>query len=181
MTAWGDLIDAGYSRVLGLAIEGIPYAFLETRLLTTADVDIASPSGVGIVRGALRVRESDAISSELDRVAGLARGRSVDFVLALDVLAANSVTLFRQPTLRAKLTADLDGTATTVTVDSTTGWDTRGPFISVASASTTTARRRRPFRTASGPWLGGRTTIPAARPAATALPPTRRCTGAGGW
>jgi hypothetical protein len=128
MTAWGDLIDAGYSRVLGLAIEGIPYAFLETRLLTTADVDIASPSGVGIVRGALRVRESDAISSELDRVAGLARGRSVDFVLALDVLAANSVTLFRQPTLRAKLTADLDGTATTVTVDSTTGWDTKGSF-----------------------------------------------------
>jgi len=128
MTAWGDLIDAGYSRVLGLAIEGIPYAFLETRLLTTADVDIASPSGVGIVRGALRVRESDAISSELDRVAGLARGRSVDFVLALDVLAANSVTLFRQPTKRAKLTADLDGTATTVTVDSTTGWDTKGSF-----------------------------------------------------
>jgi hypothetical protein len=128
MTAWGDLIDAGYSRVLGLAIEGIPYAFLETRLLTTADVDIASPSGVVIVRGALRVRESDAISSELDRVAGLARGRSVDFVLALDVLAANSVTLFRQPTLRAKLTADLDGTATTVTVDSTTGWDTKGSF-----------------------------------------------------
>jgi len=128
MTAWGDLIDAGYSRVLGLAIEGIPYAFLETRLLTTADVDIASPSGSAVVRGALRVRESDAISSELDRVAGLARGRSVDFVLALDVLAANSVTLFRQPTKRAKLTADLDGTATTVTVDSTTGWDTKGSF-----------------------------------------------------
>jgi hypothetical protein len=128
MTAWGDLIDAGYSRVLGLAIEGIPYAFLETRLLTTADVNIASPSDVVVVRGALRVRESDAISSELDRVAGLARGRSVDFVLALDVLAANSVTLFRQPTLRAKLTADLDGTATTVTVDSTTGWDTKGSF-----------------------------------------------------
>jgi hypothetical protein len=128
MTAWGDLIDAGYSRVLGLAIEGIPYAFLETRLLTTADVDIASPSGSVVVRGALRLRESDAISSELDRVAGLARGRSVDFVLALDVLAANSVTLFRQPTLRAKLTADLDGTATTVTVDSTTGWDVKGSF-----------------------------------------------------
>jgi hypothetical protein len=128
MTAWGDLIDAGYSRVLGLAIEGVPYAFLETRLLTTADVDIASPSGVSIVRGALRVRESDAISSELDRVAGLARGRSVDFVLALDVLAANSVTLFRQPTKRAKLTGDLDGTATTVTVDSTTGWDVKGSF-----------------------------------------------------
>jgi hypothetical protein len=91
-------------------------------------VNIASPSDAVVVRGALRVRESDAISSELDRVAGLARGRSVDFVLALDVLAANSVTLFRQPTLRAKLTADLDGTSTTVTVDSTTGWDTKGSF-----------------------------------------------------
>jgi len=128
MTAWGDLIDAGYSRVLGLAIEGIPYAFLETRLLTTADVDIASPSDSAVVPGALRVRESDAISSELDRVTGLARGRSVDFVLALDVLATANVVLFRQPTKRAKLTADLDGTSTTVAVDSTIGWDTKGAF-----------------------------------------------------
>ena len=127
MTAWGDLIDAGYSRVLGLAVEGIPYAFLETQLLTTADVPCAA-SDVATVYGALRVRDSDAISSELDRVTGLARGRSVDFVLALDVLAANSVTLFRQPTLRAKLTSDLDGTATTVSVDSTYGWPSKGSF-----------------------------------------------------
>jgi hypothetical protein len=129
MTAWGDLIDAGYSRVLGLAVEGIPYAFLETRLLTTADVDIAAPAGVAaVLRGALRVRDSDAISSELDRVTGLAGGRAVDFVLALDVLAAENVVLFKQPTLRTKLTADLDGTATTVQVESTTGWPSKASF-----------------------------------------------------
>jgi hypothetical protein len=129
MTAWGDLIDGGYSRVLGLAVEGIPYAFLETRLMTTADVDIAAPAGVeAVLRGALRVRDSDAISSELDRVTGLAGGRAVDFVLALDVLAAESVVLFKQPTLRTKLTADLDGTATTVQVESTTGWPSKASF-----------------------------------------------------
>jgi hypothetical protein len=129
MTAWGDLIDAGYSRVLGLAVEGIPYAFLETRLMTTADVDIAAPAGVeAVLRGALRVRDSDAISSELDRVTGLAGGRAVDFVLALDVLAAENVVLFKQPTLRTKLTADLDGTATTVQVESTTGWPSKASF-----------------------------------------------------
>lgn len=122
MSTWSELISAGYSRVFGLLIEGIPYAFLETRLMTTADNDIGAPAGYTPVRGALRVRESDSISRELDRVTGLGRGRALDLVLALDVLGDIGAQLFQTPSLRARLTADADGTATTFNVDDTAGF-----------------------------------------------------------
>lgn len=122
MSTWSELIDAGYSRVFGALVEGIPYAFLETRLMTTADDDIAVPADYTAARGALRVRESDSISKELDRVTGLGRGRALDLVLALDVLGDIGAELFRTPSLRARLTADADGTATTFNVDDTTGF-----------------------------------------------------------
>lgn len=122
MSTWSELIDAGYSRVFGVLVEGIPYAFLETRLMTTADDDIAVPADYTAARGALRVRESDSISKELDRVTGLGRGRALDLVLALDVLGDIGAELFRTPSLRARLTADADGTATTFNVDDTTGF-----------------------------------------------------------
>jgi hypothetical protein len=122
MSTWSELIDAGYSRVFGVLVEGIPYAFLETRLMTTADDDIAVPADYTAARGALRVRESDSISKELDRITGLGRGRALDLVLALDVLGDIGAELFRTPSLRARLTADADGTATTFNVDDTTGF-----------------------------------------------------------
>ena len=122
MSTWSELIDAGYSRVFGVLVEGIPYAFLETRLMTTADDNIAVPADYTAARGALRVRESDSISKELDRITGLGRGRALDLVLALDVLGDIGAELFRTPSLRARLTADADGTATTFNVDDTTGF-----------------------------------------------------------
>ena len=122
MSTWGELIDAGYARVLGVTVEGIPYAFLETRLLTTGDVDISVPVDYVSARGALRVRESDQVSRELDRVTGLGRGRALDLVFALDALGSVATELFRQPSLKARLTADVNGTATTFPVDDTTGF-----------------------------------------------------------
>lgn len=129
MTAWGDLIDNGYRRILGVTIEGIPYAFLETLLLKTDDSAIVAPAPLTTVRGALRVRDSDAISQELDRQSGLGRGRALDLVLALDVLrTANLESLFRVPSLRARVTSDVNGVATTFPVDSTSGWPASGSF-----------------------------------------------------
>lgn len=122
MSTWSELIDAGYSRAFGVLVEGIPYAFLETRLMTTADDDIDVPLDYTAARGALRVRDSDSVSKELDRVTGLGRGRALDLVLALDVLGDIGAELFRTPSLRAQLTADADGAATTFTVDDTTGF-----------------------------------------------------------
>lgn len=129
MTAWGDLIDNGYRRILGVTIEGIPYAFLETLLLKTDDEAISAPAPLTTVRGALRVRDSDAISQELDRQSGLGRGRALDLVLALDVLrTANLESLFRVPSLRARVTSDVNGVATTFPVDTTAGWPASGSF-----------------------------------------------------
>jgi len=122
MSTWNELLDAGYTRSFGVLVEGIPYAFLETRLQTTADDDIDVPVDYTAARGALRVRESDSVSKELDRVTGLGRGRALDIVLALDVLGDIGAELFRTPSLRARLTADADGTATTFDVDDTTGF-----------------------------------------------------------
>lgn len=122
MSTWNELLDAGYTRSFGVLVEGIPYAFLETRLQTTADDDIDVPIDYTAARGALRVRESDSVSKELDRVTGLGRGRALDIVLALDVLGDIGAELFRTPSLRARLTADADGTATTFDVDDTTGF-----------------------------------------------------------
>lgn len=122
MSTWSELIDAGYSRAFGVLVEGIPYAFLETRLMTTADDDIDVPLDYTAARGALRVRDSDSVSKELDRVTGLGRGRALDLVLALDVLGDIGAELFRTPSLRAQLTADADGATTTFAVDDTTGF-----------------------------------------------------------
>lgn len=122
MTAWGELIDAGYRRILGVTVEGIPYAFLEARTLKTDDQLLAAGSPYTTVR-ALRVRDSDVIQHELDRRTGLGRGRALDVVLALDVLAdAGVASLFQTPSLRTKLTADVNGTATTFPVEDTTGF-----------------------------------------------------------
>jgi hypothetical protein len=128
MSTWSELIDAGYSRMFGVAIEGIPYAFLETQLLTTLDEPIAVPSGYTSAPASLRVRESDRISRELDRVTGLGRGRSLDLVFALDALAVVGAELFQTPSVRAQLTADADGTQTTFAVNSTTGFPASGSF-----------------------------------------------------
>ena len=128
MSTWSELIDAGYSRILGVTIEGIPFAFLETQLLTTADEPVAVPAGYTSAPSSLRVRDSDRISKELDRVTGLGRGRSLDLVFALDALAVVGAELFRTPSLRARLTADADGTQTTFAVDSTTGFAASGSF-----------------------------------------------------
>lgn len=129
MTAWGDLIDNGYRRVLGVTIEGLPFAFLETLLLKTDDEAIFAPAPLTTVRGALRVRDSDAISQELDRQSGLGRGRALDLVLALDVLKTASLEeLFRVPSRRARVTSDVNGVASTFPVDTTASWPASGSF-----------------------------------------------------
>ena len=122
MSTWSELIDAGYSRAFGVLIEGIPFAFLETRLMATDDNDIAVPVDYTSAPGALRVRDSDTVSKELDRVTGLGRGRALDLVFALDVLGDIGAELFRTPSLRAQLTADADGSTTTFAVDDTAGF-----------------------------------------------------------
>ena len=58
MSTWGELLEAGYSRVLGCTIEGIPYAFIETRLKTTSDSDIGVPADYTSAPASLRVRDA---------------------------------------------------------------------------------------------------------------------------
>ena len=128
MSTWGELIEAGYSRVFGVTIEGIPFAFIETKLLTTEDEEIDAPAGYSLAPSALRVRGSDKISKELDRQTGLGRGRALDLVFALDALQAAQIDLFRTPTARAKLTVDATGTATSFTVEDTAGFSNQGGF-----------------------------------------------------
>ena len=125
MSTWGELLEAGYSRVLGCTIEGIPYAFLETRLRTTSDSEIGVPADYTSAPASLRVRDSDTISRELDRVTGLGRGRALDLVFALDALGTIGGELFRTPSLRARLTSDANGTTTTFNVDDTSGFSGR--------------------------------------------------------
>jgi hypothetical protein len=131
MSTWEELIAAGYTRVIGAWIEGIPADFVEARMFTTADVP-ASPSQDSSVVPCLRVSDGEAISAELDRSSGLARGRSVEIGLDLATLGTVSALsrLFATPTLRARLTTTVSSpTTTTFNVTSTTGWPSgKGSF-----------------------------------------------------
>lgn len=131
MSTWAELQAAGYRRVLGVQIEGIAVDFLEVPLLTTADELAAASSGRTEVVPALRISDAESVSSELGRWSGVASGRALELGLDRAVLAeyADTVDLFRRPTLRAVLSATVSNpAATTFSVVSTTGWPSAGAF-----------------------------------------------------
>lgn len=132
MSTWAELLTSGYRRVFGIQIEGIPVDFMEANFLTSADVPMTASTGRLSVSTALRLNDSESISAELDRLEGVARGRSLTIQLDLSVLAFNTDTsnLFRVPTINAILTETVsDPAATVFTVDSTTDWDASGSFF----------------------------------------------------
>lgn len=130
MSTWAQLLAAGYRRVLGVEIEGIPVSFIEVELLQTDDT-FAQSGTFGSVVPALRIGDAESVSSELGRWSGVASGRALELSLDRAVLAEYPVTadLFRRPTKRALLTTTVSSPATTTfLVDDTTGWPSTGGF-----------------------------------------------------
>ena len=129
MSTWAELRAAGYRRILGVQIEGIPADFVEADILTTGGNRLTASTGRDAVVPALRIGEGESLSAELDRWTGVARGRALSLSLDLDVCAEYTPTaeLFRLPSLRAKLTTTVTSAATTTfDVDDTTGFSASG-------------------------------------------------------
>ena len=129
MSTWAELRAAGYRRVLGVQIEGIPADFLEADILTTGGARLTASTGRSDVVPALRIGEGESLSHELGRFVGIAAGRALTLGFDLDVCAeyTSTATLFKLPTKKARLTVTVSSAATTTfTVDSTTGWASSG-------------------------------------------------------
>lgn len=120
-----ELLSMGARYVLELEIEGIPWNLPET---LPRRIDSQSrPSWTVGCEGAcpaLLFDEGAAITIEIDRETGFARGDALEITLAWEALEEYGLTtaLFARPTVRSRLTSDLSATALTVEVDSTTGW-----------------------------------------------------------
>ncbi len=120
-----ELMSMGAGYVLALKIEGIPVGFAESLpKRVDADATASTPSGFDGVSGALLFDDGASISWEIDRETGFARGDALEFTLSWEALEADGLlpVLFRVPTKRARLTADLTAASVSADVDSTSGW-----------------------------------------------------------
>ena len=101
----------------GLKIEGIPYLFLENTpqgtLTATGHTNDAS----------LMIDESAKVGSRIDETTGI--GRAFDLTFGLERTIA-TVSLFKKPTNITRITSDVTHNATTITVDSTSGFNSSG-------------------------------------------------------
>jgi hypothetical protein len=132
MSTWEELLAAGYTRIIGAWVEGIPVDLLETRIFTTEDSSTSASTDAQTIIPCLRISDGEAISAELDRATGLARGRSIELGVDLATLATvpAAARLFATPTRRALLSATVSNpAATTFNVVSTTGWPSTGGFF----------------------------------------------------
>ena len=122
-------LKRGWSEVYAVTIEGIPYVFVERipkRVDTTSSIGL--PSGYVSAVDALTIETDQSVSITLDRKSGGSSGTSFDLTLDYDSLKDSGLLpiLFKQATNRAILTTDLTHSATTVTVDDTTGFASAG-------------------------------------------------------
>lgn len=128
-SAWSTPIKRGYRVGWHATIEGLRYVWTERALLTVEGADPGLPTGYVTACPALAIADGEAVSCEVDRQTGVASGRAWDLHLGVDALERQGLlsALFRRPAKRARLTADeATGTATTLDVDSTTGWSGTG-------------------------------------------------------
>jgi hypothetical protein len=122
-------LKRGWSEVYAVTIEGIPYVFVERipkRVDTTSSIGL--PSGYVSAVDALTIETDQSVSITLDRKSGGSSGTSFDLTLDYDSLKDSGLLpiLFKQATNRAILTTDLAHSATTITVDDTTGFASAG-------------------------------------------------------
>ena len=117
-----DALKYGWGLVYAVQIEGIPTMFVEREtgqswpgsgpLYLMDDED-----------GSLVIDDSAEVGSEIDRHTGLGVGMSLTFTL-LDTTKVRAY--LQQPAQTATLDGDHTAVVTTITVDSTTGWDSAG-------------------------------------------------------
>ena len=122
------LFKRGYSSIFTLAIEGIPFLFVEK---IPARVDTASaptaPTGRAVCPGLIIDRQK--LSMELDRESGIGRGRAVDFRIAYQDMEDYGYLgdIFKRPTIETAISADVSATATTISAI-TTAFPASGAF-----------------------------------------------------
>ena len=103
----------GWRLLYALQIEGLQW------VLTERDVGASDPTGYGQEHGVLVIDDSAAIGSRVDRQRGIGSG----YDLAVKVLRSDTTEAwFARPSKWTRLTEDLAYDATTVKVESTSGW-----------------------------------------------------------
>ncbi len=111
----------GWGVVYALTVEGIDCVFTERE--TGLTLPGLGPFTHSQEDGSLVIDTSGPIGSQIDRSAGVGAGLSLGFAL-LDTAKVRANLL--APTYTARLAADVTATATTINVDSTTGWPASG-------------------------------------------------------
>ena len=112
----------GWGVVYAVTIEGIPTVWSER--VSGLTLPGAGPfAAYSSEDGALVIDDSGPVGSSIDRASGIGVGLSLGFAL-LDTSAVRSALL--APTHTARLTSALSASATTIAVDSTTGWPATG-------------------------------------------------------
>jgi len=131
MSTWAELVAAGFRRIIGVQIEGIPLDFIEGAILTTADVPLTVSASRVEISHALRLTDNESFDIELDRFSGIPRGRAVTMSFDLKELATSTLgaVLFKVPTLKARLTATVSDPAATTFNAVTTSWPDTGAFF----------------------------------------------------
>lgn len=113
MSIW-DAVRYGFSPVYWLTIDGVPIVWTER------ETGLSLPSGYTDEDAALSIDESAEVGVEhIDRDTGMPVELSFSFKL-LDTTVARQ--WLRAPSKLMNLTADLSATATSMTVDDSTGW-----------------------------------------------------------
>ena len=109
---WGDQLELGYSADYALRIEGICHVFVERRLRRVdTDEEPALPSGWDTLTPGLLIGSQSIAGQELDREAGIARGRALDLQVSLEEIA-DAAGLFGAPTEEVRIRSELSGTDT---------------------------------------------------------------------
>lgn len=131
-STFAELIAAGWHWVHELEIEGVRHVLPEVAPKRAVGGTMALPTHcVGPVPALICDAEQDT-SQEIDRDGGVARGDEVVFTLSWEALtdAGTLAELFKEPALRVAITADIAGTDTDITVESTAGV-TAGDYLNL--------------------------------------------------
>lgn len=115
----------GFPWVWVVHVHGLPWVWVEKvpkRVSSTAPIGL--PSGFLSAVPALLFEDRASFGVEPDSQSGVARGDALSFSLAWEALEDAELTtnLFRRPSKRSRLGASATASATSFTVDVTTGW-----------------------------------------------------------
>lgn len=123
---WGTQLERGYTTLIAAKIYGIPARWNEREFMRVDTDGPPTETTHFTTSPSLVITPSSIIEWDIDRQTGIAAGRAFDIVLDLDAMGSEA-ELFRRPTMKARITADLTNpAATTINVDDTTGWPSEG-------------------------------------------------------